>query len=1036
MGASTIVAGCVHESGTHFPHLLTASDTAQSTSVFSDHSIDLEPVPEQLSGCPTLVGVQRCIQLRFTRALDATTVSSNGLRVWISEGSDRDTPPIELPYDAIFSAPPVAVNSLDNASIRRSFQTPTIERKLYNSLVLPLRSHSELLAVLRRSMPQWQTLDDQKLAMRSPTIRVEVNGVHGTGEHKTIPWPKCDPYTSEPCSIWVFATPLVGVERWHFNGEGISVFSEGALNHRPTTGGVGAEFVYDSECGDPPTYRYWTLRESAQREWNDESGNLEQTQCVDGLTPTSLCRDGKVWTHPLHEPISGEFVQAPAQLAMVAHTALGWAYTLDNIAPALQARGRARDSDEPFEEHPASVSFAFEPADSVNGFTLGMPVFRLEVVNSDTFRELREHRQSLRPVTQSGFGDAMRRDPRDINAFQFSPVGIVGASLVVHRGRHPDPTVTVRVHPLALRAVNEVELTDGRSCWRAHSLRERPGFFRAVLNGTATGRTEVGFRLRVNAYNHQARTRSLVGFDSVATEYRSDEPDRDRDSIADDADNCPERPNTDQLNLDNDPYGDVCDDDIDGDYVSNEDEISRGRDPRSPDSDGDGLDDSTERKRGSDPENADSDSDDIEDPLDSLTADDDCDGIVNAEDDMNLGIGRALVPLGFRSYRRSVFHLTLLERVRQRDGTAQSVPHDIVATVEGATSWWPIGRAEIWARGYDLELQPFTLIARPPLHFESYFVASRSIGEFLDSNEARTISTLQVTWTNPTSQQSWHDENGESVRVRPEWVVRGCVGDDPTKYFIVTPERLREQRIQRCIASSLRGVAGFVTTEQAQGESLCGLRPSSYTRMLKINDWNGNVQGFDTPGVPRVTLCESQSRAGSRNSAPFECVPAYGFRNEHCGQSETSNESQCGAGITLTSIVRAYAEESIRDQTQTVPSLNTQVAADDRSLWNPDPYTIFSRPPTPGIHDDAQAALTGGTEIAVHHDGNWVNAIRVAVQPNSHSTETWWPYGMSDELWPLNRRSPPRQSPQGSASSKQTTTTAPRRSTARHQRSP
>lgn len=53
--------------------------------------------------------------------------------------------------------------------------------------------------------------------------------------------------------------------------------------------------------------------------------------------------------------------------------------------------------------------------------------------------------------------------------------------------------------------------------------------------------------------------------------YCSDTPvnDQDNDTIPDDQDNCPTVPNTGQENLDGDEFGDVCDDDIDGDLFDN-----------------------------------------------------------------------------------------------------------------------------------------------------------------------------------------------------------------------------------------------------------------------------------------------------------------------------------------------------------------------------------------------------------------------------------------------------------------------------------
>lgn len=65
--------------------------------------------------------------------------------------------------------------------------------------------------------------------------------------------------------------------------------------------------------------------------------------------------------------------------------------------------------------------------------------------------------------------------------------------------------------------------------------------------------------------------------------------DRDGDTIADDADNCPDISNTDQLNTDNDAQGNACDADDDNDTISDVDEISRGTNPLKADSDDDGV---------------------------------------------------------------------------------------------------------------------------------------------------------------------------------------------------------------------------------------------------------------------------------------------------------------------------------------------------------------------------------------------------------------------------------------------------------------
>jgi len=89
--------------------------------------------------------------------------------------------------------------------------------------------------------------------------------------------------------------------------------------------------------------------------------------------------------------------------------------------------------------------------------------------------------------------------------------------------------------------------------------------------------------------------------------------DPDGDGVAAIADNCPDTANPSQGDVDQDGTGDACDDDIDGDTLSNAAEEAAGTDPYNPDTDGDGLRDDKDPV----PLHRDIDADGLEDPVDN-----------------------------------------------------------------------------------------------------------------------------------------------------------------------------------------------------------------------------------------------------------------------------------------------------------------------------------------------------------------------------------------------------------------------------------
>jgi choice-of-anchor B domain-containing protein len=167
------------------------------------------------------------------------------------------------------------------------------------------------------------------------------------------------------------------------------------------------------------------------------------------------------------------------------------------------------------------------------------------------------------------------------------------------------------------------------------------------------------------------KTLFFLSFFLVFLSCSSDEDvnnDRDDDKIVNASDNCPETPNNDQLDTDNDGIGDLCDDDDDDDGVlDTDDNCPLIANPEQKDTDNDGKGDTCDNDDDNDgflnetdncpstinPDQNDNDNDGIGDLCDDdddndgvLDIDDNCPNIANPnqEDKNNDGIGDACSP--------------------------------------------------------------------------------------------------------------------------------------------------------------------------------------------------------------------------------------------------------------------------------------------------------------------------------------------------------------------------------------------------------
>jgi hypothetical protein len=167
------------------------------------------------------------------------------------------------------------------------------------------------------------------------------------------------------------------------------------------------------------------------------------------------------------------------------------------------------------------------------------------------------------------------------------------------------------------------------------------------LNTATAGDTAL-IRTYASGVEKDVKTVMISGRGAISRLNLGD-PDADGDGVPDVADNCPQAPNSDQADLDNDDIGDVCDDDIDGDGTLNNLDAFPWDPAASTDTDGDGLPDnynanSTQTQRDSSPLliDNDDDNDGVDDAVDNcpLTVNEtqedvDQDGIGNACDSVD-----------------------------------------------------------------------------------------------------------------------------------------------------------------------------------------------------------------------------------------------------------------------------------------------------------------------------------------------------------------------------------------------------------------
>jgi hypothetical protein len=122
----------------------------------------------------------------------------------------------------------------------------------------------------------------------------------------------------------------------------------------------------------------------------------------------------------------------------------------------------------------------------------------------------------------------------------------------------------------------------------------------SVRVGSVPEEVFVDFVVPSGAFNIRAEIRGTDPVDSnsannlAITRLLTPIQDDDRDGVENDTDNCPSVENSDQVDTDLDGLGDVCDDDDDGDGVTDAVEREIETDPKKTDTDADGLSDNVD----------------------------------------------------------------------------------------------------------------------------------------------------------------------------------------------------------------------------------------------------------------------------------------------------------------------------------------------------------------------------------------------------------------------------------------------------------